>query len=377
MRRVAAVMALATIGAAPPAEPRVAAAVRAAMVETGAQGLAIAVIDGGQVKSVQAFGLRNAKGEPLTTDTIMYGASLTKVVFSYYVMMLVDEGKLDPDKPLASYLPKPLPDYGNVAGSGNWGDLKDDPRGRLITARHVLNHATGFANFAFLEPDGKLRMHFDPGSRYGYSGEGIQLLQFVLERGLGLDTAQELQRRLFGPLGLTRTSLTWRADFAANLADGWTIDGKVEPHDQRSRVRAAGSMDTTITDLAKLTAAMARGFGLSAKARREWVRGTLRVTTASQFPTLQPELPPAKRFALKAALGPLAFSGSQGPGWYRGGHNDTTGNAMVCLERGRRCVLILSNDVRSEAAFPRLTRTVLGETGTPYRWAFGDLKLLD
>ena len=374
---LATTLAAAGAPAALPPPERVAAIAADAMAATGAKGIAIAVIDDGKVRSAQAFGARNAAGDPLTPDTIMYGASLTKLVFSYYVMMLVDEGRLDLDRPLATYLPQPLPDYGNVPGSGNWGDLADDPRWRRVTARHVLNHATGFANFAFLEPDGKLRFHFDPGSRYGYSGEGIHLLQFVLERGLGLDTGAEVQRRLFAPLGMTRISLIWRPDFAANLADGWTIEGKPEPHDERSRVRAAGSMDTTITDLATLTAAMARGWGLSAKTRRAWTRGTMRITTPSQFPTLAPEAPPARRFPIKAALGPIAFSGPQGPGWVRGGHNDTTGNALVCVERGRRCVLILSNDVRSEPAFTRITRAVLGETGAPYRWTFGEMKLLD
>lgn len=381
MRKFATALALGAITpavAAPlPDELRIAAAVRSAMADTGAKGLAIAVIDDGEVRSVQTFGLRNAKGDPLTHTTIMYGASLTKLVFSYYVMMLVDQGKLDLDKPLASYLPKPLPEYGNVAGSGNWGDLKADPRWQRITARNVLNHSSGFANFAFLEPDGKLKFHFDPGSRYGYSGEAIHLLQFVLEKGLGLDTETEMRRRLFDPLRMHRTSLIWRDAFAGNLADGWDIDGKPEPHDQRSRVRAAGSMDTTIADLSQLTAAMARGYGLSKKARAEWTKGTLPITTPSQFPTLAAGLPPGKRFPIEAALGPIVFSGPQGPAWYRGGHNDTTGNALVCVERSRRCVLILSNDVRAEPAFARLTREVLGETGAPYRWSFGDMKQLD
>ena len=349
-------------------------AARAAMTETGAKGLAIAVIDDGKVASVQAFGARNAAGEPLTPDTVMYGASLTKAVFSYLVMMLAEEGRVKLDRPIAAMLAKPLPDYGNVDGYGQWGDLAGDERWRRITPRHVLNHATGFANFGFLEPDGKLRFHFDPGTRYGYSGEGIMLLQFGLEKGLGIDVEAELQRRLFVPLGLTRTSLKWRPEWRANLADGWTIDGKVEAHDERSRVRTAGSMDTSIADLAKLTAAMARGFGLSAKSRREWLRGTLPVTTASQFPTLQPEAPAAERLPIKAALGTIVFSGPQGPGWVRSGHNDSTGNTLVCVERRRRCVLILSNDVRAEAAFPALTRTVLGETGVPYRWVYPELK---
>ena len=70
------------------------------MTATKAQGLAVAVIDAGQVVHVSAHGRRNAAGEPLQTDTVMYGASLTKAVFGYYVMQLVDEGKLDLDRPL-------------------------------------------------------------------------------------------------------------------------------------------------------------------------------------------------------------------------------------------------------------------------------------
>jgi len=121
---------------------------------------------------------------------------------------------------------------------------------------------TGFANFAFLEPDQKLRIHFDPGTRYAYSGEGFILLQFAIEhgrkdKGLGLDVGELTQKGIFEPLGMTRTSLKWRADFADNLADGWNDKGASEAHDERSKARAAGSMDTTIADLAKFAAAFA------------------------------------------------------------------------------------------------------------------------
>jgi CubicO group peptidase (beta-lactamase class C family) len=348
-------------------------AARAAMAQTGARGLAIATIEGGRITSLQAFGERHADGAPLTPDTVMYGASLTKAVTGYLSVQLADEGRIDLDKPLASLLPEPLPAYGNRDAYGQWGDLADDPRWQQITPRMVLNHATGFANFGFLEPDGKLRIHFTPGSRYAYSGEGIMLLQFALEQGLGLDLEAELQRRFFQPLGMTRTSLKWRADFASDLADGWTIDGAPEPHDKRSRVRAAGSLDTSIHDFARMAAAMVRGIGLSPAMRRQFAKGGLPITTKQQFPTLLPEVPPAERPAAAAALGVIAFSGPQGSGWFKGGHNDSTANTLVCLERGQRCVLILSNDVRAEAAFPALVRTALGETGVPYRWEYPGL----
>ena len=360
-----------------PGDAAIAKTAEQAMTATGARGLAIAMIDKGRVVSVQAFGERNAKGDPLTPQTIMYGASLTKAVFAYSVLRLVDEGKVDLDRPIVAMLPKPLPDYGNLDAYGNWGDLAGDDRWRTITPRIVLNHSTGFANFHFLEPDEKLRIHFDPGSRYGYSGEGIMLLQFGIEKGLGLDAGKEIQRLVFDPLKMPNSSLVWRPDFAANLADGWEIDGKAVPHDERGRVRAAGSMDTTISDLANFAAALVSGQGLSKASRNELLRPGLAIRSRSQFPTLDGDAPAGEQpTGVASSVGLITFTGPQGAAFFRGGHNDSTGNTLVCLEKGQRCVLIMSNDVRAEAAFPMIVRDILGETGAPWRWIFGDMKFV-
>ena len=354
------------------------AELRDVMRLTGARGLGLVVIRDGQVAEVRAQGARNAAGDPLQTDTVMYGASLTKAAFAYTVMQLVEEGRLDLDASIARYLSKPLPDYPPVAGTGPWPDLKGDERWRQITPRILLTHASGFANFAFLEPDGTLRFHFDPGARYAYSGEGLILLQFVLEQGLGLELGAEMQRRVFDRFGMGRTSMQWRADFATNLADGWDAEGKPVPHDERSRPRAAGSMDTTLADFAKFAAGYVRGEGLSPKGRAELSRAQRPITTASQFPSFQPELPVERRRKdLAAGLGIVVFDGPQGPGFFKGGHNDSTANTWVCVEKRRDCVVILSNDVRAEPAFPRLVAFILGDTGTPWSWEYGDMKFLN
>jgi CubicO group peptidase (beta-lactamase class C family) len=349
--------------------------VRVAMANTGAQGMAIAVVERGKVVLVRAWGKRNDKSEPLTTDTIMYGASLTKAVFAYTVMQLVDEGKLDLDRSIAEYLPKPLPDYaGEDDRYAGWDALKGDERWRKITPRILLTHSAGFANFGFLEPDGKLKFHFNPGERYAYSGDGMILLQFVIERGLGLDLGKEMQRRVFDRFGMTKTSMMWRADFAKNLADGWKADGSVEPHDERSKTRAAGSMDTSIADFARFAAAYVRGDGLSKATRAALTAGQLPIGTASQFPSLQPQLPPEKRIpGLAAGLGVVTFVGPQGRGFFKGGHNDSTGNMWVCVEKRQRCVVMLANDVRAEPAFPGIVKSLLGETGMPWQWEYGSL----
>ncbi len=223
------------------------------------------------------------------------------------VMQLVDEGKVDLDRSIADYLSRPLPEYPFYEA------LRGDERWRKLTPRILLSHTSGLANFAFLEPDKKMRFHFDPGTRYAYSGEGIILLQFVLETGLGLKVGDEMQRRVFDRFGMTRTSMTWRADFAGNLADGYGIDGAFEAHDERSTPRAAGSMDTTIADFAKFLAGFSRGEGLSARSRAEMVKAQIAITTPSQFPTFLDATSSAmKAIKLSAGLGVITFEGPFG-----------------------------------------------------------------
>ena len=371
----------AAMGRSVPPPPAIEAAVHRMMAKTGARGLAVAVIDGGRVHYVRAYGVRNAKGDPLQTDTVMYGASLTKTVFAYTVLQLVDQGKLSLDVPLADYLDKPLTEYDTTAiypdKYGPYRDLAGDPRWKRITARMALTHSTGFANFWWDEPDQKLRIHFDPGSRYSYSGEGLILLQFVIEngrkdKGLGLDLGKLTQAN-FDRLGMTRTSLKWRPDFRPNLADGFNDRGQAIEHDERSKVRVAGSMDTTIADLSKFVAALSRHDGLSAASYAEMVKPQLHIGTATQFPNFAPDLPAERqRKDLFAGLGLIVFDGPQGRGFFKGGHDEQTANTMVCIKKGRRCALILSNDVRAEAGFAELVRFLLGETGVPYEWEYGD-----
>jgi CubicO group peptidase (beta-lactamase class C family) len=364
-----------------PSGPAIDGEVNRIMTETHSNGLAVAVVDHGKVGYVHAYGIRNAKGEPLTTDTIMYGASLTKMVFAYTVMQLVDQGKLNLDTPLKDDLDNPLPSYGPDPvfpdKYGPYKDLADDPRWEKITPRMCLTHSTGFSNFWFVEPDMKLHIHFEPGTRFSYSGEGMILLQFVIEhgrkaQGLGLDVG-DLTRANFDRLGMTRTSLVWHDDLETNVDDGWNDQGQPQAHEKRKKVRVAGSMNTTISDLPKFVAALVSGDGLSAASRAEITKRQLHITSAHQFPFLQPDLPVSEqRKDLYAGLGVVVFDGPQGHGFYKGGHDGGTANTVVCMEVGQRCAVILSNDVRSEAGFAELVRFILGDTGVPYDWEYGD-----
>jgi len=342
---------------------------RALMQREHVQGLALAVIGNGAVVHVTAYGIRNAARDPLTTQTIMYGASVTKTAFTYLVMQLVDEGRLHLDASIADLLPRPLPEY------DDYHDLAGDVRWKALTLRILLTHTSGFANFRWLEDDGKLRFHHDPGTRYGYSGEGFYIAQLVLEEALGLDVGREMQTRVFDRFGMTRTSMQWRPDFRVNLADGFRIDGTPEPHDERSSVSAAGSMDTDIDDQARLWAGIVRGDGLSLASRAEMMRPQVAITSIHQFPTLAPETNPANAtIGLAAGLGLVTFQDARGEVWFKGGHNEWTGNMVICIESRKRCLVLLSNDVRAERIYPVLTRAILGQTRMPWTWEYEWLK---
>jgi CubicO group peptidase (beta-lactamase class C family) len=332
-------------------------------------GLAFAVIEHGEVVHVSAQGWRNVEKKlPLTPDTIMYAASITKAAFGDYVLMLVDDGKIDLDTPIKAYLPRPLPDYPQYA------DLAGDPRWERITPRMLMTHTAGFPNFRWLNADEKLDIKTTPGTRYIYSGEGINLMQFVIEQGLGLKVGDEMNRRIFTPLGMTRSGMSWRPDFAANLADGYHEDGKFEEHDERGSVKAAGSLDTTITDLGQLAAALVRGQGLSAKSKAERVKPSFPIANPHQFPPTLTETDPANaRISLAAGIGVVVFDGPQGHVFVKGGHNDITDNMMVCVERGQRCIVVLTNSGVGARIIPPLVKAALGEVGMPWTWEYNPM----
>lgn len=143
-------------------------------------GAGIAILNGGKVQYIKAYGYRDLERKlPLTENSVLVAASFSKVAFTYLVMQLVEERTLDLDKPVQQYLPKPLPEY------PAYQDLAGDPRYKKITTRMLLSHTSGFPNYRTLNHDRKLNINFEPGSRYAYSGEGILLLQLVVETVTG------------------------------------------------------------------------------------------------------------------------------------------------------------------------------------------------
>ena len=137
-------------------------------------------------------------------------------------------------------------------------------------------------------------------------------------------------------------------------------------------------MDTTISDIGAFVATLIACQGLLETTCNKLLVGNLPITTAAQFPTLGDELAASEQIpGLSAALGSISFDGPQGPGIFKSGHNDSTGNIMVCLLNDQECILLLSNDVRTERAFPSIVRAALGDTGVPWNWQYSGLELIE
>jgi phosphatidylglycerol:prolipoprotein diacylglycerol transferase len=145
------------------------------MREAAVPGVSVAVVRDAKVVWHREYGVRDAaSGAPVDSNSVFAAASVSKTVFAYAVMQLVDRGVLALDTPLTSYTTDRI--------------LDGDPRLDLVTARHVLTHSSGLPNFrSGAEP---LRIHFAPGEKYQYSGEGFWYLQSVLTRLAGAVDAQ-------------------------------------------------------------------------------------------------------------------------------------------------------------------------------------------
>jgi CubicO group peptidase (beta-lactamase class C family) len=256
------------------------------MKKGGVPGLTIAVIRGGKTTWVHGFGIKEAKtSQPVTEETVFEAASLSKPVFAYGVLKLVEQGKLGLDVPLTAYLPKHY--------------MTGDERLAKITARIVLSHRTGFPNWR----DGdSLSIYFTPGERFSYSGEGYIYLQRVVEQITGKPLNEYMTEAVFTPLGMTSSSYVWRPDFDALTATGHDSDGKPVELWKPKEAGAASTLNTTSKDYALFVEAVLNGKGL-------------RPATLHEMETPQIALDPECRICIKQEPKQLSTSLFWGLGW--------------------------------------------------------------
>jgi CubicO group peptidase (beta-lactamase class C family) len=326
-------------------------------------GAGIAIFRDGKIAYLKAYGKRDVdKALPLTPDSVMTSASLSKAAFATLVMHLVQTGVLDLDKPINQYLPRALFEYSNYA------DLAGDDRYRKLTLRNLLSHTSGFANWRAFEDDHKLKIHFDPGSRYAYSGEGIQLAQFVVETVTGKSLTDLMDESLYRPLGLTRTSMIWDPRFESDFANGYDEYGRSLGPERRTKPNAAGSMQTTLHDYATMLSAVIRRQFLDAKSLAEMFHPQITIHSAHQFPSLNTDTTTANdAIQLSYGLGWGLYKSPYGQAFFKEGHDEGWRHLALCFSNGSG-ILILTNSSNGEGIFKPLIDSLLGATGFPFDW---------
>lgn len=369
---------------------------RRVLAENHVAGAEIAVINDGQLAWIGAYGVRDMQLHlAMQPDTTTWAASITKSVFATYVMQLSEQGVIPLDTPVAQLLPKPLDSYADYHDTAS--ELVRDPRYAQITPRMLLAHTSGLANFAYLETDKKMHLHFTPGSQFAYSGDGINLLQLVVEQKMQKPLQALMQEAIFTPLAMRQTSLVWNAAFGGNVADRYDADGKFISHTRRDNARAAGSMTTSAQDLANFTTALlakpktgtatriARDLAgmplsdtgtpvfaplLKPDTFKQMLTPVIQIDTLHQFPTFDAEKgteAPAVGLAYGLGWGLLTKT-AFGPAFFKEGHGDGAQNYMICFTKRRDCMIILTNSDNGEPAFRPLLEGILGDTATPWTW---------
>jgi CubicO group peptidase (beta-lactamase class C family) len=334
------------------------------------RGAQIAVVEKGLLVWSAAYGLRRSQPDlPMDRETTTWAASITKGIFASYVMQLVERGEFNLDQPVARQLPKPLDQYESYRQAA--ADLVHERAWPSVTPRMLLAHTSGLGNFTFLEPDKKMHLHFKPGTRFQYSGDGINLVQFVVEQKKGKPLDQLMQEAIFAPLGMTRTSLVYRSEFEANIADRFDAGGKFLSQTRRMQARGAGSMSSTAEDLARFASALLAGKILDERTRKKMFAPAIEIRSLHQFALRANEAEgrEAAEVGLAYGLGWGLLTRTRfGPAFFKEGHGDGAQNYFICFERRQACMILLTNSDNGELAFRALLETILGDDVTPWEW---------
>ena len=299
------------------------------MREAKIPGLSIAIIKDATLGWRRGFGVKDAASkEPVDNDTMFEAASMSKPVFAYVVMKLCEKGAMDLDTPLTRYTSDRI--------------LEGDSRLDLITARHVLSHTSGFQNWrSEKEP---LKIHFTPGEKFLYSGEGYSYLQSVVKQVTGEPIEPYMRANIFAPFGMSSSGYVWKDLFAKRMArphdqSGRPTNNKKSTPESVTRYGSAGALLSTPTDYAKFVIEIidpkqSDAFRLKRESIKEMLRPQVKIE-GGQYPA-------------SWALGWQIFQNKNRDFIYHGGDNE-----------GFHCCAVAS--VEGKSGFVAMTN---GENGT-------------
>ena len=231
--------------------------------------LGIGVIENGKLQQVKVFG-EIAKGISAPYNTIFNVASLTKPVTAIVALKLVSLGKWNLDEPVYKYWTDP--------------DIANDPRNKKLTTRIILSHQTGFPNWRWMNENKKLDFQFDPGTKYQYSGEGMEYLRKALEKKFNKSLQQLACELVFQPLKMTDTRYVWGKNVdTTRLAIGYDKDGKEYETVKNKTPNAADDLLTTIEDYGIFLISVMNGDGLTKEVFDEMTTNQVASTKGKHF----------------------------------------------------------------------------------------------
>jgi CubicO group peptidase (beta-lactamase class C family) len=318
------------------------------MREGEVPGLSIVLIRDSKIAWHRAYGLANAETRaPLTERTVFESASLTKPVFAYAVLKLVDAGVLSLDAPLAASLAEPVA----------------DERMKRITARMVLEHTTGFQNEVM--PGQTLQVHFTPGERFSYSGAGFLYLQRAVERMTGRKLPDLMQELVFRPLGMSSSGYVWIPAYEELAAFGHRASG-IPAVRRKPDEATVATLHTTPLDYARFMIAVMKGAGL----KPETARATL---------TSQVTIDEGCFTCLTGGTGRMSESLSWGLGWglertargtafwHWGENNGEFQNFAMGYPDGEG-IVVFTNSGNGFGVMPEIVAAALGGPHPAFAW---------
>lgn len=281
------------------------------MEEEHVPGLSIVLIRDNRIVWKGCFGVRVA-GKPakVDNDTVFEAASMSKPLFSYAVLKLVEAGEFDLDRPLDSYLSEPY--------------LPDQPLAKKITGRMVMLHRTGLPNWreGGWRRGGPLPVQKEPDTCFTYSGEGYLYLQTAIEQLTKRPVTAWMKTSLLAPLNMTRSSYQWQDSLESNFAGGHDRNGNFKTGRRFYKPgNAAYSLYTTPTDYARFLIEMMkhdRSAGRSLNAETIETMTTLQVKPEEDNPRS------------RRSLG-WVIDAQENGGWVN--HSGSNGSGFQCNSR--------------------------------------------
>lgn len=248
----------------------------------GVSSLQVSIMDNGTKIFSKSYGYKDVIKKIAPTNKTMYGiGSISKMFTTAAVMKLVDQGKVELDKPVTAYIP---------------GFRMADSRYKDITVRMLLNHSSGLQgttqNNASLLGDNSTINHdtflnnlkrqylkYKPGNASVYCNDGFTLAEILVEKQTKMSFTSFVEAYICSPLGLSSTKTPQSKFNRTNLAKTYSSSGIATPFDCYNQI-GAGGMYATAEDLCKFGDALTahNTFLLSSQSKtamgeKEYARG--------------------------------------------------------------------------------------------------------